>query len=142
MLVTKSLNINELTPCNFTNNKPRTWFNIQNADNDQQLSQLYKKLCQQHKHEKKWILVVNPEDHSLEKLASIHGIDASKILRVNISQQAFDLATINNVLSTGNCSAVILSNTTLKENEISQLTYSAQQGQTQCIMLKSRVTLH
>ena len=142
MIATKTININNLEspPINELDFNP--WLDIQNVNNTKQLSQLYSKVCQQHKNEKKWILVINPEDETLEKLTLRNDIDASKILRVSINKHSLNLTGINKALSQGNCSAVILSDTVLKEDDISQLTHSAQQGKTQCIMLKSEITMH
>ncbi|MCJ8320504.1 MAG: hypothetical protein MJK12_12775 [Colwellia sp.] len=142
MNTVKSININNLDNHPVENASFNSWFNIQSVENTQQLSQLYSKICQQHKNEKKWILVINPEDETLEKLTLSRDIDTSKILRVNINKHSLNLTGINKALSKGNCSAVILSDAALKQEDISQLTHSAQQGKTQCIMLKSAITMH
>jgi len=142
MNTSKSININNLVKSKTENVNYNPWLDIQNVDNTKQLSQLYNKVCQQHKHEKKWILVINPEDETLEKLSLSRDIDTSKILRVNINKHSLNLTGINKALSKGNCSAVILSDAALKQDDISQLTQSAWQGKTHCIMLNSAITMH
>jgi len=142
MITVKAMNNSNLTTPTIENVHLDSWLDIQSVDNNTQLSQLYSKICQQHKNEKKWILVINPEDEPLEKLTRSHDIDTSKILRVNINTKSLNLIGINKALSKGNCSAVILSDTTLKQDDISQLTHSAEKGKTQCIMLQKSITMH
>jgi cell division inhibitor SulA len=117
------------------------WLQQANVTNDFELSHQYANICQQHKQEKKWVLFINPEENSIEKLAKTHGIDISKILMVNYkctttSRSKIELAQVKSVLSKGNCSAVILSNSQFKKNEIAQLETSAKTGKTHCFLMK------
>lgn len=133
------------------NNTPSSSLNINwlqhtNVNDNDELSNQYAHICQQHKQEKKWVLFINPEESSIEQLASTHDIDVSKILMVNYknalkSQTKIDLEQIKSVLSKGNCSAVIVSNTDFKSEEITQLENSACEGKTQCVLVK-KSTLH
>lgn len=117
------------------------WLQRTNVNDDYELSTQYAHICQQHKQEKKWVLFINPEESSIEQLAKTHGVDVSKVLMVNYkndakSQTKIDLAHIKSVLSKGNCSAVILSNTNFEPEEMVQLESSACEGKTQCVLLK------
>ncbi len=117
------------------------WLQHTNVANHFELSNQYATICQQHKQEKKWVLFINPEENSIEQLAKTHGIDASKILMVNYKSNAtnrvkIELKQITSVLSKGNCSAVILSDSAFAADEIAQLEYSAKLGKTHCFLMK------
>ncbi|MFB1016316.1 MAG: hypothetical protein QMC51_11765 [Alteromonadaceae bacterium] len=129
-----------LSPLVMDNSQP--WFNIKNIASINQIPTIYDTVCRQHQHKKKWILMINPEDEMLENLANIENIDTTKILRVSIKDNTFSLKSIKNILTQGNCSAVILSDTHLKVDEISELSNCARQGKTQCIVLNTAITLH
>lgn len=142
MLTSNNNKINMIT--NTENNRSTlqaNWLQHTNVTNDFELSNQYANICQQHKQEKKWVLFINPAESSIEKLAKTHGVDVSKILMVNYKNSAnhhskIDLNQIKSVLSKGNCSAVILSNSLLGESEIAQLECSAKTGKTHCFLVK------
>jgi cell division inhibitor SulA len=118
------------------------WLQRTNVNNNFELSTQYAHICQQHKEEKKWVLFINPEESSIEQLAQTHDIDASKILMVNYKSPdkgniKVELAHIKSVLSKGNCSAVIVSNSSFATQEIAQLESSAEKGETRCFLLKN-----
>jgi len=123
------------------------WLSLINVTNQFELSSQYAQVCQQHRKAKKWVLIINPDELSLEQLANYHGIDISKILCVNLKNKLavtqsnreilLDIEQIKAVLKKGNCSAVILSNATFDSQEIAQLNHCAQQGETQCVLLKN-----
>jgi len=138
----KNINFSNLNNNKLISNNYTPWFNIENIETNSQITQLYNAICQQHKHEKKWILMINPEDETLETLAHVTNIDTSKILRVNIKENSLNLKSIKNTLIKGNCSAIIMSDTHLKSEEMSQLSYSAKQGKTQCILVNNANTVH
>ena len=120
------------------------WLQHTNVNNNFELSNQYVHICLQHNQEKKWILFINPEESSIEQLAKTHGVDASKVLMVNFKSDVtadtkVNLERVKSVLSKGNCSAVILSNTNFKNDEIFQLENAACEGKTQCVLLKKRV---
>jgi len=142
MTTIKERNISNLDSKCFMKSTCAPWFDIKNMENNSQITQLYNAICQQHKHEKKWILMINPEDETLETLANVNNIDASKILRVNIKENKLNLKSIKNTLIKGNCSAVIMSDTHLKSDELSQLSFSAKKGKTHCILVNNANTLH
>jgi len=142
MINTNTNNINKLknsfntaTPLNIN------WFQHTNVTNDFELSSQYAHICHQHKQEKKWLLFINPEENSIEKLAKTHGVDVSKILMVNYKSSITNrakiaLAQITSVLSKGNCSAVILSNSLFNADEIAELEISAKKGKTHCFLME------
>ena len=120
------------------------WLQHTNVNDNFELSNQYASICLQHKQEKKWVLFINPEESSIEQLAKTHGIDASKVLMVNFkidvtADTKVNLERVKSVLSKGNCSAVILSNTNFKNEEVTQLENAACEGKTQCVLLRKRV---
>jgi cell division inhibitor SulA len=142
MLNTKNSNINMIN--SISEKKPPVtinWLQHTNVVNDFEISNQYAHICHQHKQEKKWVLFINPEENSIEKLAKTHGVDVSKILMVNYkntdeNRAKIALGKITSVLSKGNCSAVILLNSLFDADEIAQLESSATAGQTHCILMK------
>jgi cell division inhibitor SulA len=142
------ISINNINIINDTNNisrnssKRANWLQLTNVNNNLELSTQYAHICQQHKQQKKWVLFINPEESSIEQLAHTHDIDASKILMVNYKNNLkgttkVGLAHIKSVLSKGNCSAVIVSNSSFKAQEIAQLASSARKGETRCFLFKN-----
>lgn len=127
---------------NISTNTRANWLQLTNVNNNIELSSQYAHICQQHKQQKKWVLFINPEEISIEQLAQTHDIDVSKILMVNYknslkSNLRVELAHIKSVLTKGNCSAVIVSNSSFATKEIAQLETSAKQGETRCFLLKN-----
>ena len=127
---------------NISTNTRANWLQLTNVNNNIELSSQYAHICQQHKQQKKWVLFINPEEISIEQLAQTHDIDVSKILMVNYknslkSNLRVELAHIKSVLTKGNCSAVIVSNSSFATKEIAQLETSAKQGKTRCFLIKN-----
>jgi cell division inhibitor SulA len=142
------ISINNINIINDSNNisrnssKTANWLQLTNVNNNVELSTQYAHICQQHKQQKKWVLFINPEESSIEQLAHTHDIDASKILMVNYKNNLkgitkVGLSHIKSVLSKGNCSAVIVSNSSFETQEIAQLASSAKKGETRCFLLKN-----
>jgi cell division inhibitor SulA len=138
------ININNINIINNSTNisTSANWLQRTNVNNNFELSTQYAHICQQHKQQKKWVLFINPEESSIEQLAHTHDIDASKILMVNYKNSLkgnikVELAHIKSVLSKGNCSAVIVSNSSFATQEIAQLASSAKKGETKCFLLKN-----
>jgi cell division inhibitor SulA len=52
------------------------------------------------------------------------------------------LNSIKNALSNGNCSAVVLSETSLIKNHIEELESAAKQGETYCVILEQQHKFH
>jgi len=121
------------------------WLQLTHVNNNSELSDEYAYIYQHHKQQKKWILFINPDESSIEQLAHTHDIDASRILMVN-DKNSFkgnikvELAHIKSVLTKGNCSAVIVSNSSFETQEIAQLESSARQGETRCFLLKNKAS--
>ncbi|MGL1959386.1 MAG: hypothetical protein OCD00_19025 [Colwellia sp.] len=138
-------NIKQLNKAHLTTHRHENgWLERKSVDNSLELSNQYASICQQHKQKRKWVLFVNPEENSLEKMASFTDIDTSKVLCVNIKQRnnktsSTNIENIKNTLRKGTCSAVILSNAIFTEQEIDQLSSFALSGKTQCIILKNKL---
>lgn len=145
MISTNNINvINNST--NIRTNTSPNWLQLTNVNNNFELSSQYAFICKQHKQQKKWVLFINPEESSIEKLAHTHDIDASKILMVNYKGShkgniKVELTHITSALSKGNCSAVIVSNSSFATQEIAQLESSAKKGETQCFLLKNTASV-
>ncbi|MDO6446089.1 hypothetical protein Q4493_09915 [Colwellia sp. 1_MG-2023] len=137
------MNINHLNIKNqFNLNKSSNWLDVRGIENSHQLSDQYEDICKKHEINKKWILMINPENQSLATLSKSQNIDISKILKVNTNKTKIDMKNIEFALGNGNCAAVILCNPSLKDEELAQLHYFAEKGQTACIVLKNQQQLH
>jgi cell division inhibitor SulA len=118
--------------------KKENWCDVRSITNKVELTKQYTEIFEKHDLDKKWILMINPEERSLQKLSIQGKIDPSKILKVNIQQRNISLETIEHTLEQGHCSAVILCNATLEKSQLSQLTHFAEKGKTKCIILKNQ----
>lgn len=137
------MNINHLTINNPIDlNNANSWLDVRGIDNSHQLSDQYEDICRKHEINKKWILMINPENQSLATLSKSTNVDTSKILKVNTNKTKIDIKNIEFALGNGNCAAVILCNPSLKDEELAQLNYFAEKGQTACIVLKNKQQLH
>ncbi|WP_440876821.1 hypothetical protein [Thalassotalea sp. PLHSN55] len=114
------------------------WFDEITISSHQELSAQYANICHQYHQERKWILMINPEEDSLEPLSDNEQIDARKVLRVNSNKDKLCIAPIKMALQKGNCSAVIVSNSDFTQQQISELIKSAQRGKTQCIVINKK----
>jgi len=117
------------------------WIDIREVNTNGQLLSEYKQLCQQHENEKKWILMIDPELNSLKQI-NPKQIDTSRVLHINSKKVPISIESIEKALSSGNCSAVVLCNSLLKQPQLTQLCNSAKKGKTQCILLNQSNTLH
>lgn len=123
-------------------NDSTLWLNIRNVDNKNELTDLYSKTYRQHHVKNKWILMVNPESNSLDNMPNSTQDSFSRILRVHSNKVNVKIENIETALRKGNCSAVILNNTSFNETELAQLYASAKHGKTQCIILNNKTLMH
>lgn len=152
MYNSNKININQDNKANNVHLNNAPWFERQSMSDNVNLTSQYVTLCKRHHQQKKWVLFINPDESSIEALASIHKIDTSQVLMVNFNKSyknidmqlavKKNIASIKSTLSKGNCSAVILSGTNFDEDEICELAFSAQQGQTKCVILEKHHSLH
>ena len=112
------------------------WCNIINITNALDLSENYQNICQRHRYDRKWVLMINPENESLNYLSNIGKINPSKILKVNSNKVNVDIEHIKSTLLKGTCAAIILSNSQYNATQIRELSQCATKGKTQCIVLK------
>lgn len=119
-----------------------SWCDIINVDSKRGYSKSYQDIFKTHAVDNKWILVVNPESELLEQLHSEGKINPKKILKVNTNKVNVKIEHIKNALLKGNCSALILSNAYFSECELAQLSLWADEGKTQCVILKQTQQLH
>ena len=131
------MNINQLNLV-----KPTSWIDVRGIEDSHQLSNQYEDICKKHEINKKWILMINPEDQSLAMLSKSNKVDISKILKVNTNKTKINIKNIELALGKGNCAAVILCNPSLRDDEIAQLNQYAEKGQTACIVLNNNQLLH
>ena len=126
------------TPSSFVSNK--RWCNIIHVTSAVDLSEKYQSICQNHQIDGKWILMINPENESLDQLSTMGKIKPEKILKVNANKVNINLEHIKRTLLKGNCSAIILSNAQFSPVEMSELSSCASLGKTQCIVLQQTTT--
>jgi cell division inhibitor SulA len=126
------------TPSSISNNKQ--WCNIIQVEGAVDLSEKYQNICQNHYTDNKWILMINPENESLDQLSSMGKINPEKILKVNANKVNVNFEHIKKALLKGNCSAMILSNAQFSQAELNELSSCAALGQTQCILLQQVTT--
>lgn len=139
MLSLKNSNINEINTVQLTAvNDPEQWLNIKDVNNERELTQVYSKIYQQYHVTNKWILMINPENNSLESIDNLSEKSFPKILKVNSNKVNVKLENIETALRKGNCSAVIINNVLFNETELSKLYISAREGNTQCIILNNK----
>ncbi|GLX76834.1 hypothetical protein tinsulaeT_01740 [Thalassotalea insulae] len=136
MLTFTQTSLNASAPYN------NNWIDVRNINNEQSWLAQYTDICLQHKVNNKWILMIDPEDQSLEQLSKTHHVDTSRILKVNSYNGKVNLENLGFALCKGNCAAVILSNTQLKDEDLFKLNQCAQQGKTACIVLTNQQQLH
>ncbi len=113
------------------------WCNIIEVNNAYDLSAHYQDICQNHHNEHKWILMINPENDSLEQLSTMGKINPERILKVNASKVNVSLEQIKNTLLKGTCSAMILSNAHYNQAQLKEISHCAALGETHCILLQA-----
>ncbi len=119
---------------------PSAWCNVIRVKNSYDLSEKYQNICQNHHDDNKWILMINPENDSLEQLSMMGKINPEKILKVNANKVNISLEHIKSTLLKGNCSAIILSNAHYSQAELDEISRCAAIGKTHCILLQKSAT--
>ena len=119
-------------------NLSSAWCNVINVDSACDVSEKYQDICQNHHNDKKWILMINPENSSLEQLSNMGKINPAKILKVNSNKVNVSLEHIKHTLLKGTCSAMILSNANYNQAELKEISRCATLGKTQCILLQKK----
>tara|TARA_R110000737_G_scaffold317535_1_gene328240 strand:- start:9994 stop:10464 length:471 start_codon:yes stop_codon:yes gene_type:complete len=133
-----NLALNSTIKTSNTSALPSAWCNVIRVKNSYDLSEKYQNICQIHHNDNKWILMINPENDSLEQLSMMGKINPEKILKVNVNKVNINLEHIKNTLLKGNCSAIILSNAHYNNAQLKEISRSAALGKTQCIILQKR----
>lgn len=140
--------INKLEGIN-VNNEHRTtcWFEHKCVANKLELSSEYANICQQYNKSTKWLMFINPDEAAMDQLASFTNIEHCNILCVQIrltgSANAIEgMRKIQQTLSQGNCSALVLSHDVLTTNEMENLALYASMGETHCTVLENKHITH
>jgi cell division inhibitor SulA len=115
---------------------------IRTIVNEQQYMSEITTICQQYASDKRWVLMINPNDKSLEQLVTCQQIKATNILRVNGAKHKVSILAIEKALMTGNCAVVIICSNEFTRAELSELKYCASIGNTQCIILSNDQKYH
>ncbi|MGB1199198.1 MAG: hypothetical protein ACPG46_09120 [Thalassotalea sp.] len=115
---------------------------IIDVNNSINLSHQYAAICRQYRVENKWILMINPEEHSLGQLNQLSDINTSSVLKVHANKVNVVLQNIESALRKGNCAAVVLCNPILSNKEIELLNKCTQSSQTSCIVIRDHKQLH
>ena len=109
-----------------------------NVDYAEQVSHL----CLTHQSSKKWILLIDGEVDTVSALSNKPGLDKSKILHINNRKVKVAPHNIETALAKGNCSAVVLINNNLQQEQISHLSQFAKQTATTFLVLNNAKELH
>ncbi|MDO6426967.1 hypothetical protein Q4489_08095 [Thalassotalea sp. 1_MG-2023] len=134
--------MSNLTTVLTTTKRQLHWLNVQSIHEVNQASMQYVDICQRHASHKKWVLLVNPEGEAIAALNDLPHLDKSKILKVNTTKTPVSFDNIKSALCKGNCSAVVLCNPCLKQQEIAELQKYARLGKTECVVLTNNKTIH
>lgn len=124
------------------NTYKQNWLDIKSINTSDEVAQEYKNICSKFHSTSKWVLIVNPENNSLDELSISANISHTKVLQVHSNKVNVSVKNIEAALKKGNCSAVVLNNVILSESELLTLSTSAQKGGTKCIILNSKTFLH
>lgn len=143
MLAIKTNHISNLNLLNSrVTNKSYRWLNMKSVNTPTDLTTEYRNICNKFRSDNKWVLMVNPENDSLDQLASSRATNGDKVLRVYSNKVNVNIENIETALSKGNCSVIVLCNASFNEAELTRLNNYAKQGKTQCIILKSKTVIH
>ena len=99
-------------------------------------------LCTKHKHNKKWILLINNEESAISTLQQQRTIDTSKVLHINNTKVKVNAHNIETALSKGNCSAVVLTDNNLRAEQLSHLHHCAKLSNTAFVLLDNVSGFH
>ena len=105
-------------------------------------SETVAKLCIEHKSDKKWILLINGEEQTINSLSNQQQIDKSKILHINSRKVKVNADNIKTALTKGNCSAVVLAENNFESEQIAQLSDYAEQSNTRFMVFDKVSNLH
>ncbi len=125
-----------------TNNNKQRWLDVKSINTADEITQEYKNICKKFNSDDKWVLIVNPENDSLDKLAITPNVNRAKVLQVHSNKVNVSIKNIEAALKKGNCSVVVLNNVSFSESELFNLSTSAQKGHTKCIILNNKPSLH
>jgi len=143
MLAIKTNHISTLNLLNSSaTNDERHWLNIKSVNTSADLTAEYKNICHKFRSDNKWVLMVNPENDSLDQLAHSRNNGGNKVLRVHSNKVNVSIENIKTALNKGNCSVVVLCNTSFNKTELDLLSHYAKNGKTPCIVLKNETTIH
>ena len=118
------------------------WVDIVKVEGNRDVTSHYLNICQKHANEKRWILLVNPNEDTLEPLSNNQVIDTSRILRVNATNLSEHISKIESALSKGNCAAIVINDSDIDSGKFSHLNECAMKGKTQCVVIQSAPRLH
>ena len=142
MLSIKHFKNNQLAFKNTPKNELQAqWVDIKKAKNHDESVKAYTQICTQYGVNNKWILMVNPQEESFEKLAP-STVNKKNILRVHTNQRKINIDNIAKALLKGNCSAIVLCDLNFTPNEMIQLKACAGIGETKCIIISKDDVLH
>lgn len=142
MLAINNNPISHLNLVTSNRNNKRCWLDIRSTLTADEITQEYKSICKEFHNDDKWVLIVNPENDSLDQLAITPNVNQTKILQVHSHKVNVSIKNIQTALNKGNCSVVVLNNVSLCESDLVKLKASAQKGHTKCIILNNKSSLH
>ena len=99
-------------------------------------------VCQQHQHESRWILMIDPQKYDIDTLNKEPNINQQKLLRINSTKVSLTSQNIMNTLANGNCSVIVLCGNRFNAQQIAAFKKQAENGNTKLMVINSSITLH
>lgn len=119
-----------------------TWVEQCFTKNEESIDKEYAKIFKEYKHDRKWILMINPDQKSLERLTLNKMINVENVLCVYSEKNKLNMANVKSALCKGNCSTVVLCNSDISQAELNAISKCAEQGKTSCVLLNQANTIH
>ena len=108
---------------------------MMNVNNSKELAQQYQSICQLHKRDLKWVLMINPDYDCLNELAIKSKINTSNVLTVKEKQQKVNVRHLIKVLTKQTCAAIVIEKSSLTTNEIEIIRWYANRMKTPCVFI-------
>lgn len=112
------------------------------AQHEQDFSQQVANICRQHQNQKKWILVINSAEQTLNQLSAQSDIKMNQILCVNSNKVNVEVSNIETAFQKENCAAIVLNDPKFKPEQVKQLRASAGQSQTKLFVIEGNLAVH
>ena len=112
------------------------------TQHEHDFSQQVANICRQHQNQKKWILVINSAEQTLNQLSLQRDIKMNQILCVNSNKVNVEVSNIETAFQKENCAAIVLNDPKFKPEQVKQLRASAGQSQTKLFVIEGNLAVH